>query len=143
MTTIVHASPRPLSLALFVIDLWSPHGWVFWPVDYTYAYPSDLSSVAKSQYIAAIADAYAASPGDPTALNTARMRLLDVSPSDIEAASLYFAGTITSASGGTEASSADSDPLYQQYLRTDGNIRITTSIGWPRILLLHLIQPSN
>ncbi|MEM7131960.1 MAG: hypothetical protein AAF702_36950 [Chloroflexota bacterium] len=105
-------------------------GWTLWPVQYVNSYPSDLSVDAKSQYIGAVADAYAASVGDPTAIETAELRLLDILPSDVDEALRYFSTT-----------SADTDPVYQQHLRTDGKIRVNNIYWLVRDLGISLNNP--
>lgn len=99
-------------------------GWVLWPVAYENAYPADLSADAKAQFIAAVADAYVASGGDVGALDTARARLTGVTAADLESARRYFIETSLAGSEAVTVGEPITDPVYQQTLRADGNIRI-------------------
>ena len=97
-------------------------GWVIWPVEWSSARPTDLDPDAKAQYLAAVADSYAASQ-DTAALQIAQRRLNGVDvEADLPSAIAYFAR-------GTQSEGAYQPPFegsdaYQQDSAGDGNIRI-------------------
>ena len=67
-------------------------GWVLAPVQWTNAWPTDLSPEARAQYLATVAESYAYY-GDSQAAETARNRLYDLNadlPAQIAAAQAYF-----------------------------------------------------
>ena len=74
-----------LLLGLFI-------AWVVWPIQWTNAWPPDLSEEAQADYIAAVADAFVASRSDDAA-ELAYQRLSsfgDAMQAELAAAALYF-----------------------------------------------------
>lgn len=74
-----------LALGLFL-------AWIVWPVNWTNAWPSDLSPEARAQYLAAVSEAYIYY-GDERAAEIARNRLFDLDDdlaAEIAAAQQFF-----------------------------------------------------
>lgn len=75
-----------LLLGLFV-------AWVVWPVEWSNAWPADLSEEARAQYLAAVAESYVYY-GDAQAAEVARNRLFNLNDdlaAEIAAAQAFFA----------------------------------------------------
>jgi hypothetical protein len=78
--------------ALLGLVLGMIFAWVVWPVQWTNAWPADLSQEARAQYLAAVAESYVYY-GDAQAAEVARNRLFDLNddlPTAIADAQSFF-----------------------------------------------------